>query len=101
MAMSLSGWAPIFTRHIDKGKEATEWGLDATCLGLGIGITGIIGGWAVTHFGFEPVLIIVSIFSLVGVGFLVALRHDIKGVFDEAAFKVDINEILKFKQKKS
>lgn len=81
MAMSLSGWAAIFTRHIDKGREATEWGLDATLLGLGIGISGAIGGWAVTKFGFNPVFIAVGVLGLIGASLLLVLRNDIKGVF--------------------
>lgn len=82
MAMSLSGWSAIFTRHIDKGKEATEWGLDATSVGLGIGISGAIGGWAVTQFGFGPVFIIVGILGIIGAILLLGLKNEIKGVFD-------------------
>jgi len=82
MAMTSSGWAAIFTRHIDKGRESTQWGIDATSVGLGIGIFGAIGGWAVTKFGFNPVFIVVGIFGLVGASFLLFLRKDIRGVFD-------------------
>jgi len=82
MAMTSSGWAAIFTRHIDKGRESTEWGIDATSVGFGIGIFGAIGGWAVTKFGFDSVFIIVGIFGLVGASMLLFLRKDIRGVFD-------------------
>ena len=86
MAMSLSGWSAIFTRHIDKGKEATEWGLDATLVGLGVGISGAIGGWAVTHFGFNPVFITVGIFGIVGTILLLGLKNEIRGVFDHGLY---------------
>ena len=82
MAMSLSGWSAIFTRHIDKGKEATEWGLDATLLGLGVGISGAVGGWAVMKFGFTSVFIFVGILGIIGVILLLGLKEEIKGVFD-------------------
>lgn len=82
MAMSLSGWSAIFTRHIDKGKEATEWGLDATSLGLGMGISAAIGGLAVSHFGFNPVFIVVGLLGLTGVALLLCIKNKIKGVFD-------------------
>jgi len=82
MAMSLSGWTAIFTRHIDKGKEATEWGIDATSVGLEAGISAAIGGWAVTQFGFALVLIAVGILGLIGASILFLLRDEIKGVFD-------------------
>ncbi len=82
LAMSLSGWVAIFTRHIDKGRESTEWGLEATALGLGTGAAGIVGGWAVTQFGFNPVFIVVGILGLIGVALLFGLRNQIRGVFD-------------------
>ncbi len=82
LAMSLSGWAAIFTRHIDKGKESTQWGLDATSIGFGIGIAGAVGGWAVTRFGFTVVFVVVGALGLLGVIMLFALRNEIKGVFD-------------------
>jgi predicted MFS family arabinose efflux permease len=64
MAMALSGWTAIFTRHIDQGKEATEWGLDATFVGLGIGISGILGGMIAQIFGFKTVFVLVGISGL-------------------------------------
>ncbi|PIR01592.1 MAG: hypothetical protein CO031_01985 [Candidatus Nealsonbacteria bacterium CG_4_9_14_0_2_um_filter_37_38] len=82
IAMSLSGWSAIFTRHIDKGQEATEWGIDATSVGFGTGISGAIGGWAVTQFGFNPVFIAVGILGLIGAALLFCIRNNIKGVFD-------------------
>lgn len=82
LAMSLSGWTAIFTRHIDKGRESTEWGLDATSIGLGTGIAGAVGGWAVTQFGFAPVFMVVGILGLIGVALLFGLRNEIRGVFD-------------------
>ena len=82
IAMSFSGWCGIFTRHIDKGKEATEWGLDATSVGLGTGISAVIGGWAVSQFGFNPVFVVVGILGLIGVALLLGIRNNIKGVFN-------------------
>lgn len=64
MAMALSGWTAIFTRHIDEGKEATEWALDATSVGLGTGIAGAIGGLIAITFGFNFIFILVGIFGI-------------------------------------
>lgn len=94
MAMTLSAWPAIFTRHIDKGKESTEWGLDATSVGLGGGISGIIGGWAVIKFGFNPVFIAVGIIGLIGTALLLFLKKDIKGVFDHG-IRFSLKEIFK------
>lgn len=82
MAMSLSGWSAIFTRHIDKGREATEWGLDATSVGIGTGISGAVGGWAVIKFGFNPVFATVGILGIIGAILLLGLKNEIRGVFD-------------------
>jgi MFS family permease len=93
MAMSLAAWPAIFTRHIDKGKESTEWGLDATSIGLGAGISGAIGGWLVTKFGFEPVFVLVGIFGLIGTALLLGLKNEIKGVFDHG-FRFSFKDIF-------
>ena len=98
MAMSVSGWAAIFTRHIDKGKEATEWGIDATSVGVGIGVFGIIGGWAVTRLGFDFVFMVVGFLGLTGSILLLCLKNDIKGVFDRG-LRFDFKEIFQRNQK--
>ena len=82
MALSYSGRMPIFIRHIDKSRESTDWGLNAASTGLGMGLAGAIGGWAVTRFGFTPVFVWVGILGLIGVALLFGLKNQIKGVFD-------------------
>ena len=64
MAMNIPGWTAIFTRHIDKGKEAFEWATRSTVIGLGAGISGALGGLFVAQFGFNSLFIIVGIFVL-------------------------------------
>jgi len=66
LAMVYPSWCAIFTRHIDKGKEAFQWSLDSTVLGIGMGITGAIGGILVSQFGFNLVFVIVGILGLLG-----------------------------------
>lgn len=77
MTVSLSGWSAIFTRKIDKGHEATEWSLSATGYSLGTGIAGVIGGYTIERFGFNPVFIAVGILGLIGVILLLMIRRDI------------------------
>ena len=77
MAMALSGWTAIFTRHIDQGKEATEWGLDATFVGLGIGISGILGGMIAQIFGFKTVFVLVGISGLLAASLLFGILKKI------------------------
>ena len=77
MAMSLAGWSAIFTRNIDKGHESTEWGLSATGYSIGTGIAGVVGGYAVETFGFNPVFIGVGILGLLGTLLLLGIRQDV------------------------
>lgn len=65
MAMAIPPWGGLFTRHIDKGREAVTWGLESTSLGLGAGIAGIMGGFIVTYFGFTFIFILVSILGMI------------------------------------
>ena len=95
MAMMLSGWTPIFTRHIDRGRESTEWGLDAMSAGLGMGIAGAVGGWAVSAFGFVPVFVVVGILGIIGALLLFGLRNEIKGVFDNGSLNKGVYFHLK------
>ena len=65
MAMALSGSSAIFTRHINKGREATELGLEATSVGLGIGIAGAFGGLIAASFGFNILFVLVGISGII------------------------------------
>jgi MFS family permease len=73
MAMALSGWTAIFTRHIDQGKEATEWGLDATLVGLGIGFAGAFGGLIAASFNFDFLFILFGISGILSAILLLSI----------------------------
>lgn len=72
-AMAISAWSAIFTRHIDKGKEATEWGVYGTSVGLGIGIAGFFGGLMAVSFGFNFIFILVGFSGIVSAVILLPL----------------------------
>jgi len=82
VAMSLGGWRSIFTKHIDKGKEATEWCLDDTMLSLGTAAAGVLAGWMVVTWGYAAAFICAGSLGLLSVVILLFLRHEIEGVFD-------------------
>ena len=64
MAMNIPGWSAIFTRHIDKGKEAFEWSTRSTFIGIGAAVSGTLGGIIAAKFGFNILFIGVGIFAL-------------------------------------
>jgi MFS family permease len=64
MGMNIPGYTAIFTRHIDKGKEALSWSTRAAFVGVGAGIAGALGGVIAHRFGFNALFIGVGIFIL-------------------------------------
>jgi len=65
-ALANPGWYAIFTRHIDKNKEGTEWTLENVGVGLAAAGTAAIGGVLAQHFGFHNLFLVVGILSLLG-----------------------------------
>lgn len=65
IGMNTPGYTAIFTRHIDKGREAFDWSVRSAFVGIGAGVAGALGGIVAHHFGFDTLFIGVSIFVLV------------------------------------
>jgi len=77
MAFVVPSWSAIFTRHIDKDREAFEWSLESTFLGIAAGVTGAIGGLIAALFGFSVVFILVSFFNMISVFLLLSIKNNI------------------------
>lgn len=77
MAMAVPPWGGIFTRHIDKGKEAMTWGLESSSIGIGAGIAGIAGGIIAKTFGFTPLFIGMSILGMISAFLFFLIKKDI------------------------
>lgn len=65
-ALANPGWYAIFTRHIDKEKEGTEWTLENVGVGLAAAGAAAIGGILAERLGFYNLFLIVGILSLIG-----------------------------------
>ncbi len=92
MGMVIPGWAAIFTRHIDKGKEAFEWSLESTAIGLGAGVTGAVGGILVSKFGFNIIFIFAAIGAFLGTLLLLTIY---KHIFSRDNHYLRVPEIKK------
>lgn len=57
----------LFSVHLDKNKEATEWSLNDAAILLSDAIAIIMGGFIASNFGFKPLFIIASIVNLAGI----------------------------------
>lgn len=77
MALSVPAWSAIFTRHINKGREAFCWSLESSGLGISTGIAGIVGGIGAKLFGFLPLFLGVSILSMISSFLLLFIKKDI------------------------
>ncbi|NCO44892.1 MFS transporter [Candidatus Wolfebacteria bacterium] len=66
MGMNIPGYTAIFTRHIDKNKEAFDWSVRAALVGIGAGLAGALGGIIAHNFGFNILFVGVEIFILLG-----------------------------------
>ncbi len=65
MAMNIPAWCAIFTRHIDKGKEAFEWSTNSTLIGIGTATSGALGGIIAAEFGFNVLFLGAGVFALI------------------------------------
>jgi len=76
-ALALPAWCGIFTRHIDKGKEAQSWALDSSAIGIGAGVAGIIGGLVAKTFGFIPLFLGVCILGIISALLCLLIKKDL------------------------
>jgi len=83
MACVVPSWSAIFTRHIEKGKEAFSWSIESTGIGFAAGLAGAFGGLIATALGFKAVFALVSLFGIISSSFLLIIR---KSLFSEDHF---------------
>ncbi len=72
-ALANPGWYAIFTRHIDKNQESTEWTLENVGVSLAAAGAAAIGGLMAENFGFHNLFLIVGILSLIGLVIQISL----------------------------
>jgi len=76
-AIAYPGWYSIFTRHIDKTKQAFEWSLYDVLLGLGMAATAALGALLVKQFGFDIVFVAIGVMTILGAFLLFIIRNRI------------------------
>jgi predicted MFS family arabinose efflux permease len=77
MACVVPTWSGIFTRHIDKNREAFSWSLESTGIGFAAGFAGAFGGFLASTLGFSAVFVLVSVFGLLSSSTLLLIRKQI------------------------
>lgn len=77
-AFTFPAFMAIFTRHIDKGKEGTEWGIYFTLTDVATAILSVVGGYIATIAGFPFLIIMVVCVSIAGSLILIPIRKYIR-----------------------
>lgn len=77
MGMNIPGYTAIFTRHIDKGKEAFSWSTRAAFVGIGAGVAGALGGTIALYYGFKILFIGAGIFIILSTLLPLSILKDI------------------------
>lgn len=79
-AFTFPAYMAIFTRHIDRQKEGTEWGIYFTLTDITSALLAIIGGQLAASFGFHLLIIIVVIASVFGALLLIPIKPYLNGM---------------------
>lgn len=77
-AFTFPTYMAIFTRHIDKEKEGTEWGIYFTLTDLTSAALAAVGGYIATTQGFPVLIIAVVVVSFIGAMLLWPIKPYIK-----------------------
>ena len=77
-AFTYPAFMAIYTRHIDKGKEGTEWGVYFTLTDVTSAALAVIGGYVAISAGFPILITVVVLMSLLGALLLLPIRPYIK-----------------------
>lgn len=75
MAFFTPAWSGMYSRHLDKNRDAFDWSMNSTLIGLSHACTALVGGGIVAILGFEAVFILVSILSFAAAFLMFSIPH--------------------------
>ncbi len=73
-AVTYPSYMAIFTRHVDKNMEGTEWGIYYTFVDISSAALASFGGYVAQAYGFRELILIVSSLCLLGAVTLIPIR---------------------------
>ncbi len=80
VAMTFPSFMTLFTKNIDKGKEGVEWGVYFTLTDLVSAAFASIGGFLAVTYGYDSLIVIVSVLMFFGALLIYPIRRNIKGL---------------------
>lgn len=75
-ALQVPTWLAIFTRHIDRHRESSEWTIHSNAIGLGFAAAAAVGGVLADRFGFRVLFLLVSAFMFMGTVALLFIKDE-------------------------
>lgn len=67
MGISTPAKSALFSLHLDKNKEATEYGISDSLIYLCMALATALGGFIVVEYGYSTLFIIASLTTLIGI----------------------------------
>lgn len=77
-AFAIPPWNAIFTRHIDKMHESTDWAVESVSIGIGAASAAALGGIIAEKFGFDAVFTIAGLIAIGGAITLIKIYSDLR-----------------------
>ncbi|TSC90294.1 MAG: hypothetical protein G01um10142_434 [Parcubacteria group bacterium Gr01-1014_2] len=77
-AFAIPPWFSIFTRHIDKMHESTDWAVESVSIGIGAASAAALGGIIAEKLGFEVVFIVAGIVAMAGAATLIKIYSGLR-----------------------
>jgi MFS family permease len=77
-SMAVPAWRILFTDHIDRGKTGYEWSLEDIAIGCSAALSAFVGSALAERFGFQLVLILLSMLGYVSTILLVPIYQNAK-----------------------
>lgn len=79
-SMAVPAWRILFVDHIDRGKIGYEWSLEDIAIGCSTAISAYLGSIVAEKFGFQAVLIVLSMLGYIGTMLLIPIYRDAKSL---------------------
>ncbi len=90
-ALIVPPWNAIFSRHLDKTQESTEWSFESVGIGIAVGGAAAIGGIIAEKFGFKTVFLIGGLFVILGAIEQLKIFTDLKAKVPQGMVKPQPN----------
>ena len=87
LAFIVPPWNAIFSRHLDKRQESSEWAYESIAIGIATAGAAAVGGIVAQKFGFRTVFLIGGLIAIVGAVEQMKIYRDLKARVKQGTVK--------------